>query len=280
MAPCCNNTVTPRMIKSGRVSVGDRIQMEEDIMVSGETAAEQNNAAMANASKDPASIPASAPVQTDTRSEASGAEEALKASSGAYTQAAKAPQEANQGKEYIAAAAIPEGYSGIVGIPGGIVNNRPSDTQNSTDQLNSTNHWYQAPIYGINAANSERMQFDPLPYSQMTSYMGNVSLGGTVESPSIVTPQVPMTPDGYDEEIDYDTVHALNGFLRTQIGRYMRVEQLVGSNTIQDRYGFLVGVGTNFIILQEITTGNIMVLDIFSIRLTYVYYSPPVIPNI
>jgi len=60
----------------------------------------------------------------------------------------------------------------------------------------------------------------------------------------------------------------------------MRAEQLVGSNTIQDRYGFLVGVGTNFIILQEITTGNIMVLDIFSIRLTYVYYSPPVIPNI
>ena len=47
-----------------------------------------------------------------------------------------------------------------------------------------------------------QMQFDPLPYSQMTSYMGNVSLGGTVESPSIVTPQVPMTPDGYDEEID------------------------------------------------------------------------------
>ena len=189
MAPCCNNTVTPRMIKSGRVSVGDRIQMEEDIMVSGEAAAEQNNAAMANASKDPASIPASAPVQADIRSEASGAEEALRVASGAYTQAAKAPQEASQGKEYIAAAAIPEGYSGIVGIPGGIVNNRPSDTQNSTDQLNSSNHWYQAPIYGINAANSERMQFDPLPYSQMTSYMGNVSLGGTVESPSIVTPQ-------------------------------------------------------------------------------------------
>ena len=60
----------------------------------------------------------------------------------------------------------------------------------------------------------------------------------------------------------------------------MRIEQLVGSNTIQDRYGFLVGVGSNYIILQEITTGNIMVLDIFSVRLTYVYYSPPVIPNI
>ena len=29
MAPCCNNTVTPKMIKSGNVSVGDRIQLED-----------------------------------------------------------------------------------------------------------------------------------------------------------------------------------------------------------------------------------------------------------
>ena len=132
----------------------------------------------------------------------------------------------------------------------------------------------------MNAANSGQLQFDPLPYSQMTSYMSNVSLGGTVEAPSIITPQDPMTPNGYDEEIDYETIQALNGFMRTQIGRYMKIEQLVGSNTIEDRFGFLVGVGTNFIILQEITTGNIMVIDIFSIRLTYVYYSPPVIPNL
>ena len=79
--------------------------------------------------------------------------------------------------------------------------------------------------------------------------------------------------------IDLDAVQTLNGFLRTQIGRYMRIEQLIGSNTIQDRFGFLVGVGSNFIILQEITTGNIMVLDIFSVRLAYVYYSQPVLPN-
>ena len=88
-----------------------------------------------------------------------------------------------------------------------------------------------------------------------------------------------MTPDGFDESIDYDSVQSFNGFLRTQIGRYMRVEQLIGSNTIEDRFGFLVGVGNNFIILQEITTGNIMLLDIFSIRLTYVYYSQPVFPQ-
>lgn len=237
MASCCNNTVTPRMIKSGRVSVGDKIQLDEELAVSKETAAE----------------------------------EAAPASTAAGVRAAA------EEKEYIPAATTP---SGIVGIPGGVINNPAAERPESVGQSGASNQWYQAPLYGINAANSERTQFDPLPFSQMTSYMGSVSLGGTVEAPSIVTPHVPMTPEGYDEEIDYDTVQALNGFLRTQIGRYMRVEQLVGSNTIQDRYGFLVGVGTNFIILQEITTGNIMVLDIFSIRLTYVYYSPPVIPNI
>ena len=99
-------------------------------------------------------------------------------------------------------------------------------------------------------------------------------------SPTFKVPNNPLLPPEYSEVLDYNSVQFMNGILRTQIGRYMRVEQLVGSNTIQDRYGFLVGVGTNFIILQEITTGNIMVLDIFSIRLTYVYYSPPVIPNI
>ena len=30
MAPCCNNIVTPKMIRAGRVSVGDRIQFEDD----------------------------------------------------------------------------------------------------------------------------------------------------------------------------------------------------------------------------------------------------------
>lgn len=130
------------------------------------------------------------------------------------------------------------------------------------------------------ARNQRWSEFGTLPYAQMTPYMNNISLGGSADEPSIITPRAPMTPGGYDEEIAYDSIQTLNGFLRTQIGRYMRIEQLVGSNTIQDRYGFLVGVGSNYVLLQEITTGNIMMLDIFSIKLTYVYFSQPVIPEL
>lgn len=47
MAPCCNNVVTPKMIKAGRVSVGDRIQLDEDYIKGGSETA-------------PAAIPAAA----------------------------------------------------------------------------------------------------------------------------------------------------------------------------------------------------------------------------
>ena len=113
----------------------------------------------------------------------------------------------------------------------------------------------------------------------MTPYMSNTGLGGSMENPSIILPQSPLSPNGYQEEIDNAALQSFNGFLRTQIGRYMRVEQLVTSDRTEDRLGFLVGVGTNFIILQDITTGNILVIDIFSIRLTYVYYSSAVVPE-
>lgn len=219
MAPCCNNIVTPRMIKAGNVSVGDKINLDDFAL--------------------PKSAPVSAQVPSDISSASAGDQAAVRASAGA----------AADDKQYIPVQAAMTDISG---------------NQNQT---------------GAHAQNAQA-HLGSLPYSQMTQYMSNVSMGGSVNEPSIVMPQAPMTPNGYNEEISYDSVQSLNGFLRTQIGRYMRVEQLIGSNTIQDRFGFLVGVGSNFILLQEITTGNIMVLDIFSIRLTYIYYSQPVIPDL
>lgn len=132
------------------------------------------------------------------------------------------------------------------------------------------------PMHGPAPMQGQRRM---LAYEHMTPYMNNTSPSGTLENPSVILPQSPLSPNGYQEEIDNTALQSFNGFLRTQIGRYMRVEQLVTSDRTEDRLGFLVGVGSNFIILQDITTGNIMVIDIFSIRLTYVYYSSAVVPE-
>ena len=75
--------------------------------------------------------------------------------------------------------------------------------------------------------------------------------------------------------INYENLQYMNGFLRTQIGKYIRVEQIVGSTVIEDRYGYLVGVGLNYILLQEINTQNIMAVDFYNIKYVYIYYSQP-----
>ena len=81
------------------------------------------------------------------------------------------------------------------------------------------------------------------------------------ESPMFSVPPNPLLPEGYNEILDYNSVQYLNGIFRTQIGRYVRIQQLVGSNITEDYEGFLIGVGINYIILQDYASGNIRILD-------------------
>lgn len=98
-------------------------------------------------------------------------------------------------------------------------------------------------------------------------------------APIFKVPSNPLLPPEYQELLSYNDLQYLNGFLRTQIGKYMRVEQLVGSNIVEERYGYLVGVGNNYIILQELTTNNVMALDYYNIKMVYIYLSNPNLPT-
>ncbi len=203
MADCCQNTVTPKMIKLGQVAIGDKINLEDEVI----------------------EVQGPAPMQASSWQ-------------GSHQDGYQSNQQTNQ-------------QQNILGIPGGVIRRDTGSNQ----------------------------QRRIIPYEEMTQYMNNISPSGTMENPAVLLPQSPLSPQGYQEEIDNAALQSFNGFLRTQIGRYIRVEQLVTSERTEDRLGFLVGVGSNFIILQDITTGNILVIDIFSIRLTYVYYSEAVIPE-
>ncbi len=93
------------------------------------------------------------------------------------------------------------------------------------------------------------------------------------DNPTFTVPANPLLPPEYNEVLDYNSVQYINGFMRTQIGRFVRVQQLVGSNIIEDYDGFLIGVGINYIILQDYSSPNIRVLDIYGIKNVYVYYA-------
>lgn len=98
------------------------------------------------------------------------------------------------------------------------------------------------------------------------------------EAPEFQVPNNPLLPPGYQEIINYNDLQYLNGFLRTQVGHYIRVEQLVGSSTVEERYGYLVGVGLNYILLQEIGTGNISAVDFYNIKYIYIYLTHTDLP--
>lgn len=81
--------------------------------------------------------------------------------------------------------------------------------------------------------------------------------------PEIPETQVPQTI----ESIEY-----LPGYLRTQIGKNIRVEFLVGTTgPMVDRIGRLIGVGISYILLQPIESDDILVCDMYSIKFVYVY---------
>ncbi len=73
----------------------------------------------------------------------------------------------------------------------------------------------------------------------------------------------PVTP----ESIQY-----LNGFIRTQIGRRITVTFLIGSNQIEEKSGFLLGVGANYILINELDTNDITACDFYNIKFIRFYY--------
>lgn len=55
-------------------------------------------------------------------------------------------------------------------------------------------------------------------------------------------------------------------FLRTQIGKLMRVEFLIGTNNLVDRIGYLQEVGASYILLRSVESDTITFCDIYSIK--------------
>jgi hypothetical protein len=61
------------------------------------------------------------------------------------------------------------------------------------------------------------------------------------------------------------------GFLRTQIGKRMRVEFLIGTNNLTDRSGTLVAVGASYIIIRLVDSDDLMLCDIYSIKFVTIF---------
>lgn len=242
MAPCGGNFVTPKMIRKGEVHIGDKIKLEEASAPAAEVVTTAAPA-KAQASAEPASIQDAAEnaVEVQTR-----------------TAPSMIPGTQNMPGTQM------QGMQGMQGMQ--------SNQNTITDDNGVTRRQAAAPQM------QQQPEF-PLNFNGMTDYVNSLAAAGS-QSPSFNVPSHPMVPPEYEQTIDYDSIQYMNGFLRTQIGRYVRVEQLIGSGDTEDRFGFLVGVGNNYLLLQDISNGNILVVDFYSVKFVYIYFGEPVFPNI
>lgn len=114
-----------------------------------------------------------------------------------------------------------------------------------------------------------------LPHAGLSNQEGLPVLPtGIPTGPASISPfNVPMngaagaTVYGQPAPATIDNVAYTAGFLRTQIGRKVRVEFLIGTNgPLVDRTGTLRYVGVSYIILQPIDSDDLMMCDLYSIK--------------
>lgn len=107
-------------------------------------------------------------------------------------------------------------------------------------------------------------QINPqLPTSLPTGFPTGPSLNQPV-TPML---NIPVTPAGEQIPQTVESPMYTPGFLRTQIGKQMRVEFLIGTNgPLVDRIGTLLSVGASYILLRPINSDDILMCDIYSIK--------------
>ncbi len=270
MAPC-SNVITPKMIRRGQVQIGDKIELEDQPV----SMTEENPEPAVSVSAEAAVAPQ---IAVETMLTPQGTVEAgAPAPEAAPVNAVPAAAEAQS-----APAAMPDPAAQTAAIQTNAPQtvravSAPAPAEGKavpTAAAPQTTPGYIDP----NRTSPSSTTSIPLIFQNMTDYVNPLAHTGQ-QSPSFGVPSNPLVPPEYEQSIDYDSAQYMNGFLRTQIGRAMRVEQLIGSNGIQDRYGFLVGVGNNYLLLQDISNGNIAIVDLYSVKYVYVYFNDPVFPG-
>ena len=96
--------------------------------------------------------------------------------------------------------------------------------------------------------------------------------GATIDSNQLNAMGTGVTDFQNPYPITPESLQYLNGFMRTQIGRRVSIDFLVGSNTIVTKLGYLLGVASNYILINELDTNDITTCDFYNIKFIRFFY--------
>lgn len=116
---------------------------------------------------------------------------------------------------------------------------------------------------------SQQPYFNQMPTMPMQPIMTtDIPLGTTTGD---MPTNIALVPPLMVENPIMDTEYT-QGYLRTQIGKKVKVEFLIGTNMLVDREGTLVDVGISYIIINEVETDDLLLCDIYSIKFVRFYF--------
>ncbi|WP_010240837.1 hypothetical protein [Clostridium arbusti] len=104
------------------------------------------------------------------------------------------------------------------------------------------------------------------PSTTPTDATGTVGGTGTIGAQGTTVPSVslPATCSGCEPPVD--STQYTQGYLRTQIGKRVRMQFLLGTNSFQDRTGILEEVGISYVIIRNEETNTNELCDLYSIK--------------
>lgn len=151
------------------------------------------------------------------------------------------------------------------------------------------NHFRQQAMTGMNANQMGAMptmpmqQMQPMMPMMPMMPMGQMDQVGVPPTAGAATPlgtttgiqptniaSVPIVPSQIEQPVM--DIEYTQGYLKTQIGRKVKVEFLIGTNNTEDREGTLVDVGISYIIINEVETDDLLLCDIYSIKFVRFYF--------
>ncbi|HBJ2608970.1 alginate lyase [Clostridium botulinum] len=92
----------------------------------------------------------------------------------------------------------------------------------------------------------------------------------TTPTPSPTPAPAPAPTTQFVPSVQDDILYN-QGYLKTQIGKRVKIEFLIGTNMLIDREGTLVGVGISYVLINEVDTNDLIMADMYSIKFVRIF---------
>lgn len=127
-----------------------------------------------------------------------------------------------------------------------------------------SNYFFRMPMYPMmnnTIGENSMMGMPPIEEENTRVVEGPTPGFGTGGPDFVIEPGPPVQDD----------VNYTQGYLKTHIGDYAKIEFLIGTNLFIDKEGVLKDVGISYVVIEEAGTGHELLADIYSIKFVTFY---------